>query len=70
MLLQKLEGYTQGAPAPKHISDATSDKLLVGSFLGDDVEDSDANNYLELAQKTKRETTGSKSLPAFVPRFI
>ncbi len=55
-LLSKLNGVTQGAPSLKHISTPTTDNPLVGSFLGDDVEDSEANNYLELAQTSKIET--------------
>lgn len=58
MLLQKLEGYTQGAPSLKHISTPTTDNPLVGSFLGDDVKEEDANNYMQLSIQTKRDEEG------------
>lgn len=57
-LLSKLNGVTQGAPSLKHISTPTTDNPLVGSFLGDDVKEEDANNYMQLSIQTKRDEEG------------
>ncbi len=57
-LLSKLNGVTQGAPSLKHISTPTTDNPLVGSFLGDDVKEEDANNYMQLSNQTKRDEEG------------
>lgn len=58
----KINGLTQGAPRLRTISEVTSDSPLVGSFFGEEIEDADANNYLPLAIKTKREEDGSIGL--------
>jgi hypothetical protein len=52
---------TSNAPL-RVISSATSDNLLVGSFLGDEVEDGEENNYLELTSKSKVVESGDNIL--------
>ena len=52
----KVNGMTtQGAPSPRAISEATNDSPLVGSYFNEEVDASDANIYMPLASKTKRE---------------
>lgn len=58
----KINGLIQGAPRLRTISEVTSESPLVGSFFGEEIEDADANTYLPLAIKTKREEDGSIGL--------
>lgn len=62
-LMGGIGGGTQPAPAPKAISNAAGDEnsILVGSFFGDEIDAMDANTYLPLTSKEKREE-GSPAL--------
>lgn len=52
ILNNKINGGTQGVPAPKAISEPTTTNLLVGSFFDEAVGENMENNYLELGNKT------------------
>ncbi|MBR5118644.1 MAG: hypothetical protein IK100_08375 [Muribaculaceae bacterium] len=58
MFQSKLSGITgQNAPSLRVISNAANsdNSILVGSFFGEEVKANDANTYLPLTSKTKRE---------------
>ena len=56
ILNNKINGGTQGVPAPKAISETTNDNILVGSFFGDEIENYAANDYLTFEENSMIET--------------